>query len=212
MELNTKLRAILGKKVKSLRARGEIPAEVFGKDFKNLHLSVPEKELVKIYKEAGENTIVNLSTDNKNKIPTLISDVSCNPITKKINSIDFRKIKMDEKIQTKVPIELIGEAPAIKSGYMLVNVLKEIAVEALPNDIPHRFQINLSTLENPGDGIQIADINKFKNVKILVPLDMVIITVVEKAKEKEEPVATETAPTTAETPSAEQPVAESKKP
>jgi len=212
MELNTKLRAILGKKVKSLRARGEIPAEVFGKDFKNLHLSVPEKEFVKIYKEAGENTIVNLSTDNKNKIPTLISDVSCNPITKKINSIDFRKIKMDEKIQTKVPIELIGEAPAIKSGYMLVNVLKEIAVEALPNDIPHRFQINLSTLENPGDGIQIADINKFKNVKILVPLDMVIITVVEKAKEKEEPVATETAPTTAETPSAEQPVAESKKP
>ncbi len=203
MELQTKTRSILGKKVKSLRAQGEIPAEVFGKDFSNLHISVSEKEFVKTYKEAGENTIVNLIND-KNKIPTFISAVSYNPITRKINSIDFRKLKMDEKIQTKVPVKLIGEAPAIKNGYMLINVLNEIEVEALPNEIPHRFEIDLSKLENPGDSVQTATLNKFKNVKILTPLDMVIITVVEKAKEKEESVATETVPTTtAATPATE---------
>lgn len=207
MELQTQTRTIFGKKTKTLRAEGMIPAEVFGRGFKNAHIAVSEKDFTKIYKEAGENTIVNLLTEENKKIATFISDVVYHPLTHKILAVDFRQIKMDEKIQAKVPIKLINEAPAIKSGFVLINVLNEIEVEALPNEIPHRFEIDLSKLEKPGDSVQVTDVNNSKNVKILSPLDMVIVTIIEKAKEKEESIATEIAPTATEETAEKQTVA-----
>ena len=76
MDLQIKDRSILGKKTKKLRRDGIIPAEIYGRGTENKHISIHQKEFLKIYKEAGENTVLNLITENKEKIPALISEVN----------------------------------------------------------------------------------------------------------------------------------------
>jgi len=197
MELEVKNRTTLGKKVRGLRRTGIIPAEVFGRGLQNRHLSVPEKDFVKIYKKAGEHTVLTLLTEDDKKIPVLISDVVYHPITGKILTIDFHQIRMDEKIQAKIPIEFAGEAPAIKAGFILVKVLSEIEIEALPAQLPHKFDVDLSVLENPGQSIHIQNVKIPADVKILTPPEAVIVTVTQKAKEEVEapPAPAEGAPT-----------------
>lgn len=210
MELLVKNRIILGKKVKTLRREGLIPAELYGHGTENKHLSITEKEFSKIYKEAGEYTIVNAVTEENEKIPVLISDVTYDHLRGQILSIDLRQIRMDEKIQTKVPIEFIGEAPAVKNGFVVVTVLNELEIEALPDKIPHRIEVDLSSLEEIGQSIRISNLKILKDVKVLVPEDMVIVTVSERAKEEAAPTPQPTAETTAETPTTETPTPEEK--
>lgn len=189
MELKTQTRTIFGKKVKQLRSNGLIPAEVFGHGFKNDHVSVPTKEFSKIFKEAGENTIVNLINEKGEKTPVIINDVAHDHIKNVILSVDFHRIRMDEKIQAKVPVELLGDAPAVKKGFMVVKVLNEIEVEALPANIPHRYEIDIAHLEEPGQGVYVKDLKVSANVKILAHAESAIVTVAETAKEESETAA-----------------------
>jgi large subunit ribosomal protein L25 len=201
MELQVKTRTILGKKVKNLRREGLIPAELFGKDIKNLHLSVPEKQFLKIYREAGENTIITIVTDDGKKIPVLISNVEKDLLRNRILAVDFYGIRMDKEIKAKVPIEFMGAAPALKKGLLVVKVMSEIEIEALPDKLPHRFEVDLSSLSVVGQSITVSDIKIPAGVKILVPRETVIVIAKEPAKEEavtspplaEEKTATETA-------------------
>src|ERR1051325_908866 len=113
LQISAKTRTVLGKKVKSLRSEGWIPAELFGRGEKNRHLSLPEKEFVKVFKKAGEHTVVDAVTENGEKIPVLITSAERHPISQKFLSVDLHQIRMDEKIHAKIPVELVGEAPAI---------------------------------------------------------------------------------------------------
>lgn len=184
MEISAQKREILGKKVKSLRKGGFAPAELYGQGKDNVHLSVPTKEFLKIYKEAGESTLVDVIVDGK-KTPALIQDVIFNPVTQEIANIDFHAVKMDKKIRTEVELEFINESPASKSGGVLVKSMKEIEVEALPKDLPQSIEVDLSKLENIHDCIYVKDLKVGEKVKILVDAENVVATVVEPVKEEE---------------------------
>lgn len=216
MELQVKTRTVLGKKVRARREAGFIPAEIFGRGLENRHVEVAEKDFVKLYKKAGEHTVITALTEKGEKIPVLISAIDRHPLTNKFLAVDFHQIRMDEKIQTNIPIQFTGEAPAIKTGLVLVKVLEEIEIESLPGKIPAHLIVDLASLENVGQSIHIADVKAPEGVKILSPATMVIVTVMEKAKEEveapkpateasaTEPVAGETPPETkAETSSPE---------
>ncbi|MEK7086760.1 MAG: 50S ribosomal protein L25 [Patescibacteria group bacterium] len=194
MELKIAERKILGKRVKSLRKQGLIPAEIFGHGIPNKHITVPAKDFGKIFKEAGEHTIINLAAEGEKKIPALVSEVQYNTLKGEILAVDFHQVRMDEKIQTKVPVEFKGEAPAVKNGFVVLNVLNEIEIEALPTKIPHRIEVDLNSLETPGQSIRLTDLKIPADVKILTPADAVIVTV----SEIKEEIVKETAPPTTE--------------
>ncbi len=193
IELKIQDRTIFGKKTKQLRATGLIPGEIFGHGFKNEHVSVSAKDFEKTYKEAGENTIITLTNASEKKIPVLISHVERDLINNIILSIDFYHVRKDEKIKTRVPIEYVGEDAATKAGNLLVKVLDEIEVEALPDKIPHSFIVDVSTLITSGQSISVEDLKVEKEVKILTHKETIIATVTEKAKEEVAP-APETPP------------------
>ena len=186
MELKVQNRTIFGKRVKQLREVGLIPAEVFGRGLKNEHVSVSAKEFSKIFKEAGENTVITLVDEKGGKNPVIVSDVAMDHMKGVVLSVDFHHVRMDEKIQAKVPIEFVGDAPATKKGMILIKVLDEIEVEALPNKIPHRFEADISGLTEAGQDIFVKDMKINPDVKLVTHGDSVIITVAETAKEKEE--------------------------
>ena len=184
MELKIQARAVFGKNTEKLRKAGLIPAEVFGRGIKNIHVSVSTKDFSKVFKEAGENTVINLVDEKGAKTPAIISDVSFDHLKNEMLSVDFHHIRLDEKIQAKVPVEFIGEAPAVKKGLVIIKVMNEIEVEALPNEIPHRFEVDISSLENPGQDISVKDLKSATGVKILANPDATIITVAESRKEE----------------------------
>jgi large subunit ribosomal protein L25 len=200
MELKVQNRNIFGAKVKTLRQQGLIPAELYGHGIKNLHLSLPAKEFKKVLKEAGESTVVNLLTEDNKTLPAMIHEFKTDSLSGEILNVDFYQIKLDEKIRVHIPIEFIGEAAAIKNfGGILVKTIKTIEVEALPNDLPHKFEADLSKLDEIGKSISAKDLKTGDKVKIFISPETVIATVVEAKKEAEE-VPPPTAPTAETTP------------
>ena len=185
MELKAEKREILGSKVHALRTAGMIPAELYGQGSENEHLTVNEKEFAKVFKEAGESTVITLVVDGK-KIPALIYDVDIDPISDMVLHIDFYLVNMKEEIQTEVALEFVGESPAVKAeGGVLVKSMHEIEVRALPANLPHSIEVDLSKLVNIHDSIHVKDLQVASGVKLLAELDAVIATVVEQAVEEE---------------------------
>ena len=185
MELKAEKRELLGGKVSILRKEGLVPAELYGHGKENMHLTVNAKEFNKVFKVAGESTIITLVVD-KDKMPALIHDVSLDPITDAVLHADFYAVNMNEEIETTVPFEFIGEAAAVKAqGGILVKSMHEVDVRALPANLPHAIEIDLSALENIHDSIHIKDVKVKSGVKLLAEDDAVIATVVEQAAEEE---------------------------
>jgi large subunit ribosomal protein L25 len=196
MELNAQTRTILGKKSKNVRAEGFIPSELFGHGTENQHLSIPAKEFKKVYDKAGENTVIMLTIDGKDKQSVLISEVQFNSLANIFMSAAFRAVRKDEKITVAVPVEYTGMDMAIKNGFILMKLVQELEVETFPNSIPHSFVVDITSLTELGQSIEIKDIVIPKEVRVLVSEDTVLATVTEKEVEEIAPVVEATVATT----------------
>ena len=193
MELIAQKREIMGKAVKTLRDGGFIPAELYGREFENIHLSIPEKDFNKIFNEAGESTIINLTVGGE-KIPVLINDIFTDPLSNKISHIDFYRVRMDEKTEVSVPFEFVGEAQAVKEKKgILIKAMHELEIRALPADLPHNIEIDVSGLAEIGETIHVKDIKPIKGVEFLAEPEAVIVTVTEIVEEvvEEKPASVE---------------------
>ncbi len=178
LELKSKKRALLGKKVKSLRRNGVIPAVVYGGKEGSVPIELDLKEFSKIFKTAGETTLIKFLVDDEKFKNVLIHDISRDPITEEINHVDFYEVKMDEKIIAEVPLIFIGDAPAvIDLGGVLVKATQELKVRALPSDLPHQIEVDVSQLKTFDDNILVKDIKLLKNVEILENLETSVATV-----------------------------------
>lgn len=192
MDLVAEKREVFGRAVRQLRTQGLIPAELYGHGLPNLHLSVPAKEFLKVFKEAGENTVVTVVV-GKEKLPVLIYDVERHPVSDEIMSVDLYQVRMDEKIRANIPLEFMGEAPVVKETIgVLIKSMHEIEVEALPADLPHDIKVDLSGLAELGQSIFVKNLNVPAGVKINVDPETVVVSVTAKALE-EEKVIEETA-------------------
>jgi len=184
MDLKVEKREKLGRSARLLKNEGLISAELYGKGIENIHLSVDKREFQKVWKIAGENTLINIIIGSE-KRPVMIYDVACNPITDEITNIDFYQVKMDEKITVAAPLEFTGVPPAVKNkGGVLVKAMHELEVEALPTEIPHSIKVDLSLLTELNQSLYVKDIHFLDNVKVLIDGDTVVAIVKEKEVEK----------------------------
>lgn len=192
IKLKAQKRDILGKKVKDLRKEGILPAELFGPEIENKHLSIPKKDFNKVFEEAGKNTIIEISIEGEKKaIPTMVTNVQIHPLNREPLSVDFYMISHDTKIEAEVPLEFVGEAPAEKEELIVVKVLSEIEIKAFPQNIPHKIEVDISNLKTTKDHILVEDLKIPSDVELITPLDTAIVTVSEK---EEEIIEEETAP------------------
>jgi len=186
MELKTAKRDISPGATRELRERGMITAELYGHQLENVHLAVSERDFIRIFKEAGENTVINLLIDERPQ-PALIYDYKKDPLTDKFLSVDFYAVRMDEKITASVPIEFVSEAPAVKEkGGVLVKAMDEAEVEALPANLPQKLSVDLSVLIDVGQSLFVKDIETKGDFKIVVDQETVVATVSEAGAPEEE--------------------------
>ncbi len=186
MDLKVEKREILGRKVESLRRQGILPAELYGRGVANAHLSIDTKEFEKLYKQAGENTVVNVVVDGVAK-PVLIYGVHIHPLTDTIQSVDLYEVKMDEEIEAMVPLEFVGESSAVKEGVgVFIEAMDEIEVEALPGEIPSKIVVDISSLSKVGESLYVKDLRVTGKFKFTIDLETVVASIAEVAPEEEQ--------------------------
>lgn len=189
--LNAEKRDTLGKKVKKLRKTGIVPANIYGKSTKSTAISVKLVDFTKTYKETGETGLIEITVKGqKEPHHVLVHNVQIHPVSDDIIHVDFHQVELKENIRVPVPFTFTGEAPAAtqKKG-VLITLLNETEVEALPTELPEEIVVDLSTLAEVGDEIKIGDLKVAGRVKIMAEPDEVVVKINSLEKEEEPTVA-----------------------
>lgn len=192
LKLTAKPREALGKKAKHVRKNGEVPAVLYGYGVQSTPLSVDARAFTKAWKEAGESSLVELHVDGAEARNVLIHDVSVDPLHETLLHVDLYAVRMDRALEADVRIEFVGESEAVKAfGGILVRVVHEMRVRALPKDLPHELIADISALKTLEDQITIRDIALPSGVEILAEEDQVV-ALVERPRTEEEIAALDT--------------------
>ena len=191
IELKAKKREIFGKKLRTEREAGFLPVVVYGGGEKAASLFVQTKDFLKVWKAAGESSVVALNIEGTKK-DTLIQEVSFHNVTGNPLHADFYTVRADQLIRVSVPIIFQGLAPAVKTfGGVLVKVLHQVEVEALPANLPHELSVDVSKIVDLPDRVLVGDMKLPAGVKVMAANDDVVALVSvgkEEVSEVAEPV------------------------
>lgn len=187
MELKAILRDTK-KNPKQYLKEGYIPAELYGKGIENIHVAVNQKEFTDVLKAAGESTIIDLVLEKENKKEVhsvLIYEIQRHYLSHQPIHIDFYQVQKGQKIKTHIPIEFVGESPAVKNlGGVLVKNMDEVEVEALPQDLPRSFVVDITKLDAIDSKICIKDLNLPATIKTSAAPETAIVLVVPPREEE----------------------------
>lgn len=186
--LDAKPRTVLGKKVRFMRRKGIVPVNVFGHNVESLALEVEANALERALARAGTNALITLNVDGGGEArPVLIRSFQRKPSTSQLLHVDLYQVSMTEKIRTEVRLVLVGTAPGVSLGGVLLKNLDSIDIECLPGDLVSAIEVDVSGLADIGQAIAVTDLKISDKITILTHPETVIAKVM--APEKEEVVA-----------------------
>jgi large subunit ribosomal protein L25 len=177
---------------KRLRREGFVPGVVYGgKDGDCTSFKVSWHDLRRVLAGAA---LIDLKVAGKTR-PVIVKDQQQHPVRDELLHIDLLEVRLDEKIQTQVSVHLEGaeEAPGIKEGGVLEHVTHQLAIEALPTDIPDGIHVDVSGLEIAAT-MHLSEISAPSGVTFLDdPEETIIATVVVPTEVEEPEIEEETA-------------------
>lgn len=188
ISIDAKIRKIQGKQTKNLREAGIIPAILYGPEIQNALLEVNLKEFKKVFKEAGENTMISLKPEGaeKREYAVLIKSVVYDPISSEPIHVDFYQPNLSKELEASIPLEFIGSAPALQLGGTLLKNMQELQIKSLPQNLPHNIKVDISSLNTFEDSILVKDLVLPENVKVMDNLEETVVKVMEPEKVEEE--------------------------
>ncbi len=169
----------------ALRARGVLPAVFYGPKETSTSIAIPLPAFEKLWKEAGETTIVSLTGVGEPK-EVLIQDVDVHPVTGTPRHVDFYVLEKGKKIEIAVPIEFEGIAPAEKEGGVVVKVLHEIEIRVAPAELPQHLTVDISSLVNIGDHITVSQVKIPPSAEFITDPEETVVTISEQKIVEEE--------------------------
>jgi large subunit ribosomal protein L25 len=176
-------RTVHGKQVKRLRREGFVPGVVYGPVIDNtISVSVDRRAFDKFYWQHGHSTIFKLKWDGGEET-VLIREVQLEPVRKDPLHVDFFAPNLLVKLRASVPVVLHNANPEMAG--VLNTIIYEVEVEALPMDLPHQLDADISGLNEVGDHIRVEDLPLPTNVEMITHGEETIATVVAEAVEEE---------------------------
>jgi large subunit ribosomal protein L25 len=172
-----------------LRAKGSMPAVIYGGPDGPAPVAVNPKELSRIlHSKTGHNTIFNMTIGGGETTPVMIVDWQFDPIKDSLLHVDLKRIDLTRRIVVKVPVVTQGDPKGVKiQGGIHEVITREIEIECLPDDIPEQFAVNVAELLI-GQSVRAGEIPMSGSMKLLSPADAVISHVV-SLKAEEAPAA-----------------------
>jgi large subunit ribosomal protein L25 len=175
---------------RTLRARGQVPAVIYGHDRQPQSLSLNARDLDKMLGHIqAESTVIEVTVGGLTS-KTLIREIQRHPIKRQILHVDFQALVAGEKVTVNIPITLLGIPEGVKlEGGVLEQSLRELEIEVDPSSIPDHVEIDVSALKI-GDSIHVSDIKLPDGVEILDdPETSVAVVAAPRAVIEETPAA-----------------------
>lgn len=179
--------------VKQVRARGGVPAVIYGSKDKPANLEVSRRDIEALLSHAvGENILVELEIDEDGKKTnrlSLIQEVQHHPLRGEVLHVDFHAVSMTEKISADIVIEACGEADGVKNfGGLLEQSMRSVTIKCLPQHLPELIRVDVSALKI-GDSIHVRDLPLPAEVEADEDADLTVFIVAEPAVAEEPAVA-----------------------
>jgi large subunit ribosomal protein L25 len=169
--------------LEALRAKGAVPAVLYGPKEGSTPISFDARTFAKVWREAGETTIVKLTGVGEDK-DTLIHDVQFHPVTDVAIHADFLVLEKGKKLTLNIPLEFVGASPAEKAGHILVKALHEVEIEVAPAELPKHLDVDVTTLVNVGDHIVASQIKLPPSGVLKTSADEIVASVTAFVEEK----------------------------
>ena len=156
-----------------LRRQGQVPGVLYGGGDDAMPFAVDERELRHALAARGAVIELELGGD---ATPAVLKDAQRHPVRGHTMHVDFLRVNLNVAIHAVVALELIGgdEAPGAIEGGVLEHVTREINIEALPNDIPERLQVDASSMQI-NDTLLLSAVTAPDGVTILDDLDETVV-------------------------------------
>ena len=179
-------RDVTGKKVSQLRREGQMPGVVYGHHIEPIAIVMNAHDVTRAMIGLTPSSIVTLDIDGEEHA-ALIRERQRDYLRNRFIHIDFQAVSRTEKIRARIETILEGTAPAVKNYNGIVLHEKEyIEVEALPEHLPEKFVIDISSLEKIGDMIRISDMAISDDVTVFDDANDVIVSISGVKEEAEE--------------------------
>ena len=190
LELQAQPRTLTGKKVKRLRAAGQVPGVLYGSDVESKALKFARREIETIVARAGSSRLikVNIDGDDENYM-AIVRDVQRNIFKQFLMHVDLQALNMQETVRLPISISLVGEAPGVEEmGGVLLQQIYEVEVECLPSDLIPSIDVDITGLTEIGDAITVGDLDIPESIDIFAEPDEVVvqITFIEEEEIEEE--------------------------
>ncbi len=158
-KLSVRPRTVLGKKVGRLRREGRLPGVIFGGHADSVPVDTDQHAFELGFRSFGQTTLLSLEGLDGGEVSALVHSVSRNPRTGRLIHVDFTRVSLTEKTHAEVPLHFTGESPAVKLGEaVLIHAMDHVRIEAFPQDIPRRIDVDLAPLQQLDDAVHVRDL------------------------------------------------------
>jgi len=172
--------------LKALRKEGKVPAVFYGKDVKAQPILIDSKAFIAAIEQHGANAIVSLNLKGGKK-SAIVKFIQKDILTQAPIHVDFQSISMTDKVDVKVPIQIVGVADGVKNfGGVMEFIVREVEVKTLPANIPQKISVDVSAL-GIGQGVTVAGLPKLEGVEYVQDPSTLIVHVVAVTVEEEKP-------------------------
>jgi large subunit ribosomal protein L25 len=167
-----------------LRRQGLVPGVVYGIGGDSLSFKVDGRRLRAVLAEG--HALFDLELDGGKREPVIIKDQQRDPVRGSVQHLDLLKVRLDEKIQATVALELEGveDAPGVREGGVLEHVTREVTIEALPTDIPDRIVADVSGM-GIAETMTLDSISALAGVEIVGELEDIVVATITAPSEVE---------------------------
>lgn len=153
---------------KNVRRQNMIPANYYGHGVDNVSLMMDYQKFRRLFRKAGENTIIDLKIDGVGDKKVLVHHVDYHPVTDAYQHVEFINVRMDEEVTTHITITLEGTAPAVKEqGGILMQTLDQLEIRCLPGDLIHEVTLSVESLADFHTALHVSDISVPAKITVL---------------------------------------------
>ena len=170
---------------RKLRATGRIPAVVYGRGKATRAVTLDPIALSKLLKSShlGINTLIDLKI-GKTETVVLVREIQRQPVGGAYLHADLYEVDLQQAIQVRVPLHVVGKAKGVENGGLLDHPLRDVEIECLPRAIPDQVVVDVSDLD-VGDSIHVRDLVLPEGATMLSDPDLAVASVVLPAAEEE---------------------------
>ena len=204
IELRAEPRSIVGKKVRTLRRQGIVPANIYGHEASTA-VQVAARDADITIRRAGRTHLVTLNVAGAEPTTVQVKNWQRHPYKGDLLHVDFYRVSMTETLRVDIPLRLTGEAPGVRTtGGTLFQSTTTVQVECLPGDIPEAIEVDVSGLVDLDSAVHVSDLTIPDGVTLLTDPSEVVVRILPATVEPEPEEAAEiTAEAEGEQPAAE---------